>query len=79
MFFTTTKEEREFKEELENKEAVKNVDFSKHRERGDVYISADIRKHGINLWELHDEYDFDIVSAWEDPTKQMLDICFRVE
>lgn len=72
----------DLREHLEGRERVKNVTLERRRVDAsrvtDLYISLDVQPAGINLWELHDKFDFDIVSSWHDPTTEMLSMAFRL-
>lgn len=79
MIHFPSKEERDFKERLEQKDGVENVEYDMRRSTKEAYISADIQEAGIDLWELHGGFDFNVVCSWHDPVKEKINMCFRVK
>lgn len=73
---------REVREYLEEKDTVEDIIISRrridHKTLTDLYLGFTCSAAGIRLWDLHDEFDLDVVYSWHDPTIDRLRMGVRL-
>ncbi|MFB6237015.1 MAG: hypothetical protein ABEH81_01455 [Halopenitus sp.] len=67
---------KELKQALEELNGVENVEVKNQQWNDTPYLSVTVQLAGINIRKLHKEYDFEIHSAWHDPTEDILRYSF---
>lgn len=73
---------RELKEYLREKEQVTDIELDRRLtsdlEHTDLYVHCLTSKAGIDYWELHENFDVDVVSSWVDPTEDKISLSLRL-
>lgn len=73
---------RELREYIEQKDTVSDLSVERRMprlaERTDLYLRFTCGPAGIDMWELHDEFDVDVVFCWHDPTEDRLRMGLRL-
>lgn len=68
---------------LKAQDSVEDIELTRrmlsHDEYGDLYVATIQHPAGIRLWDLHDEFDVDVVYSWHDPVFDVLRQGYRIQ
>lgn len=72
----------ELKEFLEGRSAIDEIALNRRGAflggDGDLYIWFTVQLAGFDMWELHDEFDVDVVFCWHTPVSDRLRMGLRL-